>query len=181
MKFNLRAILGTAAVAVVLAATGCGSLANNAGGLERDVVTRDGVVREVNEGGRGLRHSNHRYGRRMGNRYRVGARRGINRENVANRYLRQDDLTLNNGRILGDGVNAGRTNAVHNYGRNVMHNNNVVDVVGSDGINRQHTGSSYQNTYNRANGLNTPYSVNRTRVAGSNTGVIGDNTVLSTS
>ncbi|MDR2167116.1 MAG: hypothetical protein LBE35_04605 [Clostridiales bacterium] len=105
---RLRTLAGTAVVAVALFATGCGSLANNAAGLDRPGDVRQNVVEssEIR-----ARDNNYRsYGRfgRMRRPVAEGfrnARQGVDRTRAQNRYLRQQDLQLRDGRYLGDGLN----------------------------------------------------------------------------
>ena len=171
MKFNLRAVLGTAIVAVAMLATGCGSLANNAAGLERNA---DGAARESRHERRVERGYNREY--RHANRPSHIGRRGVNRHNAAtqNHYLRQDDLTLRNGRFLGDGVNPATGSLERNvYNtprpnhdamvRDLTHRNYDGNVVGNDAMvrnqgenvrNRQQNNTPTQRTA-RTNTRNT--------------------------
>jgi len=168
MKFNLRAVLGTAIVAVAMLATGCGSLANNAAGLDRNA---DGVARESRHERRVERESNRGY-RHVERRHDGGhnfGRRGVNRHTVAqNHYLKQDDLTLRNGRFLGDGVNP--ATGMHernvyntprpNHGemvRDLAYRNYDNDVVGTDGVVRREGNNVRNRQYN-----NTPRTARQT-------------------
>jgi len=199
MKFNLRAVLGVAVVAVVLAATGCGSLANNASALERnaDGVVREGVMREgtVRENVRRPRHYRHT---RYTNEGIRTTRRGMNRVGAQNRYLRQDDLTLRNGRFIGDGINpATRGNETEfrnvyntpnpNYTRDLAHRTGGQDVVGTDGVVRtegvildqNRLGNREVSRGRRYNANNTNNTMRTNRL--DNIGTARQNTVTATS
>jgi len=177
MKYNLRAVLGTAVIALVMAATGCGSLANNAAGLERNA---DGVARErvervgVNESGRaargyrrGMNHRGSQRHLRRANERAGTARRGINRVGAENRYLRHEDLNLRNGRFLGDGVNpathAAYTNENVNRNANPQHvnNRNVYGTIQNESAVRDLAHRTYTNDVVGTDGVvhnQTPYA-----------------------
>ena len=172
MKYNLRAVLGTAvvAVAVVAGMTGCGSLANNAAGLERDAGVRGNEAREYvreHTNNRHLTHRGHnRHQRRVNemtnerNVHRQGV--AAHRENAQRRYLQHEDLTLQNGRFVGDGANPAtdmrhQTNyaARHqNHVRDLAHRNYETDVVGTDGVVRQNASTNVTNRTNRTHRAN---------------------------
>ena len=188
MKYNLRAVLGTAAVAVAVLAgtTACGSLANNAAGLERNAEARvsanAGHVRENTSAYTGNRHLTNRGHRRNATRHnemrtnRVGRenRHGLNQNHAQRRYLQHEDLTLQNGRFLGDGVNPPSQNANNisrhaahqmrrdNNVRDLAHRNYETDVVGADGVVRNNVQNTNRHTTaNRNNQPQRTYNTNR--------------------
>jgi len=173
MNFRAKTLAGAAVLLVALAATGCGSnLANNASGLHRggDGLVRNNAVERTGRVGRASRNYgyyrgfNRNFTRTSNRRMNTNAgtpntltRHGIDRTATQNHYLRQENLTLRDGRHIGN-----ETNRIGETGR-------VRETrIGENTRNGQPIANNAHGLRNLANNVNnvrhsTVYESNRTR------------------